>query len=682
MKARRIGRLAWGIAATTLASQVGLLALVLGYPGELPDHVTGNLAAYGGGVVVATAFPVVGAVILARHRRNVIGWMMCATGGTVVVDAIARGYAVYGLYLRPGRLPWSEYAAWVASWNWFPSILVPLFYIPLLFPHGQVPSRRWRPVALGGAIWIAVTTTGLAVQPGSLVDFPDLASPVSVPWGAVLAVPVLLTPVAVGTAFAAVLVRRRRAVGDEREQLRWLLYSAGVALVGWTLSLLPGEWNLLAAVLTLGPLTLLPVAVGIAVVRYRLYDIDVIINRTLVYGGLTCAVLAVYGLVVLAASYAAPTSLKWQWSVLVVAAVAIIAYPVREWLQRGVNRLMYGDRDHPGVAMSRLARRVADTLPPAELLPAVAETIGQALRLPYVAVELARAGDGGHGEVGGARPVAAYGKLRGEPQRVALVHQGERVGTLVLSKRSATEQFTPADLRVLDDVARQVAAAAHAVRLTDDLQRSRERLVLAREEERRRLRRDLHDGLGSALAGLALYAGNARRALPAGLTEVARWVAQLEDGIGAAVVDVRRIVDDLRPPALDELGLLGALRQQAAASPLRVSLDAPAKLAPLPAAVEVAAYRIVVEALVNAARHSRSDHATVRVSVHDGPAPTLRLEVQDAGVGPPATPPAGVGLQSMRERAAELGGVCEVGPGVDGGTLVRAVLPLPTGGTP
>jgi signal transduction histidine kinase len=504
----------------------------------------------------------------------------------------------------------------------------------------------------------------------------------------VLAVPVLLSPVALGTAFAAVLIRRRRAVGDEREQLRWLLYAAGVALVGWTLSFLPGEWNLLTAVLTLGPLTLLPVAVGIAIVRYRLYDIDIIINRTVVYGGLTGAVLGIYGLVVLAASYATPTSLRWQWSVLVVAAVAIIAYPVREWLQRGVNRLMYGDRDNPGVAMSRLARRVADTLAPTALLPAVAETIGQALRLPYVAVELARASDGGHGDEGGhsdeggARPVAAYGTPRGEPHRVALVHQGERVGTLVLNKRSASEQFTPADLRVLDDMARQVAAAAHAARLTDDLQRSRERLVLAREEERRRLRRDLHDGLGSALAGLALHAGNARRALPAGLTEVAACVAQLEEGIGAAVVDIRQIVDDLRPPALDELGLLGALREHAAASPLHVSLDAPAELAPLPAAVEVAAYRIVVEALVNAARHSRSEHATVRVSVHHGPAPTLRLEVRDAGVGPSTTPQAGVGLQSMRERAAELGGVCEVGPGADGGTLVRAVLPLPTGVAP
>jgi two-component system NarL family sensor kinase len=682
MKARRIGLLAWGIAAATLTSQAGLMALLLGYRDKLPDHVTGNLAAYGGSVVVATAFPVVGAVILARHPRHVIGWIMCATGCTIIVDAIARGYAVHGLYLRPVRLPWAEYAAWVASWGWFPSAMVPLFFIPLLFPHGRVPSRRWRPVALGGAVWIAVTTTGFALLPGSLEDFPDLTSPVSVSWAVVLAVPFLLTPVAIGTAFAAVLVRRRRAVGDEREQLRWLLYAGGVVLVGWTLGFLPGEWNLLTAVLMLGPLTLLPVAVGIAIVRYRLYDIDVIINRTVVYGGLTAVVLGVYGLLVLAASYATPTSLRWQWSVLVVAAVAIIAYPVREWLQRGVNRLMYGDRDNPGVAMSRLARRVADTLAPTALLPAIAETIGQALRLPYVAVELACTSDGGHSNEGGAGPVAAYGTPRGEPHRVALVHQGERVGTLVLNKRSATEQFTPADLRVLDDMARQVAVAAHAVRLTDDLQRSRERLVLAREEERRRLRRDLHDGIGSALAGLALHAGNARRALPAGLTEMARWLAQLEEGIGGAVVDIRRIVDDLRPPALDELGLLGALREHATMSPLHVSLDAPAELTPLPAAVEVAAYRIVVEALVNAARHSRSEHATVRVSVHHGPAATLQLEVRDAGVGPSTTPQTGVGLQSMRERAAELGGVCEVGPGADGGTLVRAVLPLPTGGAP
>lgn len=667
MTASRAGWLAWGVAAATLAAQVGLLLPLLLRSGDrLPDEVAGILAINAASIPVLTAFPVVGAVILARHPGHVIGWLMSALGAVTIVDTLARWYAVDGLYLRLGRLPAPEYAAWFASWSWFPKVMPGLVFIPLLFPHGRLPSRRWRPVAIVAGVWIGLASVGLALLPGRLEDFQDIDSPVSVPWGVAPAVPVLLTPVAVAAALAAVLVRRRRAVGDEREQLRWLLYAMGVAVVGWLISFTL-DWGSLPAVLTLGPLTLLPAAIGVAIVKYRLYDIDVIINRTLVYGGLTAVVLGVYGLLVLTVSNALPTSLEWRWSVLVVAAVAIVAYPLREWLQTTVNRLMYGDRDNPGAAMSRLARRVADTLTPAALLPAAMETIGQALRLPYVAVELAGLGDG---------PAAAYGAPRGEPYRLGLVHHGEPVGTLLLGRRPGSEQFTPADLRVLEDVARQLAVAAHAVRLTEDLQRSRERLVLAREEERRRLWRDLHDGLGSTLAGLALHAGNARRALPADPQAATSWVTRLEDGIGTAVGDVRRIVDDLRPPALDELGLVGALRRQAAALPVRVDVDAPPDLPALPAAVEVAAYRIAVEALVNAARHSQAEQVTVRVRLDAG---TVRVEATDRGVGLPAQPRPGVGLQSMRERAAELGGECTVGRRPEGGTIVRAVLPLPGG---
>lgn len=659
--------LAWGIAGATLAAEASLVWPLLEARDRLPDRVADVLAVHAGSIPVTAAFPVVGAVIVARHPRHVIGWLMSGLGAAAIADTLVRWYALGGLYLR-GGLPGPEYAAWAASWSWFPTIMVGLVYVPLLFPHGRLPGPRWRPVAVAAGAWIGLTTAGLALLPGPLEDFRDVDSPVSVPAAVGLAVLVLLTPVAVGAGLAAVLMQRRRAVGDEREQLRWLLYALAVAVVGWAAGVFV-DWGPLAAVLTLGPLTLLPVAIGVAIIKYRLYDIDVIINRTLVYGGLTAAVLAAYGLVVVALSVALPGAPEWRWSVLVVAAVAIVAYPLREWLQRAVNRLTYGDRDHPGIAMSRLARRVADTLTPAALLPAAAETIGQALRLPYVAVAL-----DGTRDQSVDRPVAAYGTPRGEPYRIGLVHQGEPVGTLLLGHRGGSEQFTPADLRVLDDVARQLAVAAHAVRLTEDLQRSRERLVLAREEERRRLWRDLHDGLGSALAGLVLHAGNARRALPGDPEAATGWAVRLEDGIGAAMGEVRRIVEDLRPSSLDELGLVGALRRQAESLPVRVTVEAPPELPPLPAAVEVAAYRIAVEALVNAARHSQADRATVQVDLCDG---SLRVQVSDPGIGLPARPRRGVGLQSMRERAAELGGECTAGQGPGGGTMVQAVLPLP-----
>jgi two-component system NarL family sensor kinase len=664
---------AWGLAAATFASQVVVVWIIAWHAAELPDHVVAHLPIAAGSGLLVTMFPVLGAVILRRQPRHPVGWVMTGVAASAILDAAARAYAIDGLYLRPDGLPGTDWAAWFADWNWLPAVMTLLFFAPLLFPDGHLPTPRWRPVARAGAAWIVLMAIGYALAPGELVDFPEVEKAVQVPAALPFAALMLLAPVALAVALAAVVVRRVHAVGDEREQLRWLIAALGVVVVGWTCSIVigtvgAGSWGVAGALLTLGPIALLPVAITVAIVKYRLYDIDLIINRTLVYGGLTVTVLGVYGLLVLAVSALTPASLEWRGSVLVVAAVAIAAYPLREWLQRLVNQRMYGDRDDPARAMSRLNRRLADSSSPDALLPAVAETIGQALRLPYVAVQLAGAPD---------HAAATYGRPRGEPHRFELVHQGEEVGTLLVGRRSPTEAFAPADLRVLDDVARQVAGAAHAVRLATELQRSRERLVLAREEERRRLRRDLHDGVGSALAGLALRAGTVRGASSGLPEDVQRQMADLEDGIRAAVVDIRRIVDDLRPPALDELGLDRALLERAdvlfaGCAEVTVAVDD----ADLPAAVEVAAYRIATEAMTNAARHSGAGRVVLEVTV-DGSRSALRVVVRDDGCGlPPALVP-GVGLRSMRERAQELGGSWGVAPGDGGGTVVHAELPLP-----
>jgi signal transduction histidine kinase len=479
----------------------------------------------------------------------------------------------------------------------------------------------------------------------------------------------LLTPVAIGVALAAVVVRRRRASGVQREQMRWLVYAVVVVAVGWTISIVLGvlgvEWGLVPAVLTLGPLALLPIAITIAIVQYRLYDIDLIINRTLVYGGLTGIVLAAYAALVLVVTAATGSEVAWRGSVLVVVAVALLAYPLREWLQGSVNRLMYGDRDDPARALALLSRRVGDALTPDTLLPAVAEAVRQALRVPHVAITL----------TGQDAPAASSGDQRGEEYPVDLIHQGQHVGRLAVGVRPGGD-FVAADLRLLQDIAPQVAVAAHAVLLTADLQTSRERLVLAREEERRRLRRDLHDGVGSELAGLALVAGNARNALPDDPAQAQRWVVLLEEGIRATVGDIRRIVDDLRPPALDELGLADALQERAdvLVPGARVYADGLADAA-LPAAVEVAAYRIATEALTNAARHAAAHRVTVQLGIQERPY-ALVAAISDDGRGIDASARPGVGLASMRDRAAELGGSCQVSAGPTGGTTVRAVLPI------
>jgi signal transduction histidine kinase len=319
-------------------------------------------------------------------------------------------------------------------------------------------------------------------------------------------------------------------------------------------------------------------------------------------------------------------------------AVAVLFQPWRERLQRGVNRLMYGDRGEPYAVISRLGRQLEGTLAPDAVLPAIVETVAQALRLPYTAIALR------HDAV--FRVAAAVGAPTAAPLRIPLIYQGDTVGELLLGPRPGESAFSKSDRRLLDDLARQAGVAASAVRLTADLRHSRERLVT----------------------------DAARNLLAPDPTASADLLLKLKAEAQAATAEIRRVVYALRPPALDELGLASALQEQAAQysqGGLRVSVHVPERLPPLPAAVEVAAYRIAQEALTNVLRHSRARQCTVCLAIGDG----LRLEIADDGQGVNGGRP-GVGLTSMRERAEELGGACSVAPGEHGGTVVRARLPL------
>jgi signal transduction histidine kinase len=299
----------------------------------------------------------------------------------------------------------------------------------------------------------------------------------------------------------------------------------------------------------------------------------------------------------------------------------------------------------------------------------VVETIAQALKLPYAAI-LLKEGEG-------FRTAASYGSPYGEPETIPLVYQREEIGHLVLSPRAPGESFSDADRALLEDLARQAEVVVHAVRLTADLQRSRERPVATREEERRRLRRDLHDGLGAQLAGLNVQAGTLRRLIPHDPDAADELVVELREELRSAITDIRRLVYDLRPPALDDLGLVEALRQLAERygsrdEPLRVVVEAPEDLPNLPAAVEVAIYRITQEALTNVVRHARAQTCVVQLAVNDD----VTLEIVDDGVGISAERSAGVGLSSMHERASELGGSCIIESTREGGTRVLSRLPL------
>jgi len=415
----------------------------------------------------------------------------------------------------------------------------------------------------------------------------------------------------------------------------------------------------------------IPLTLGLAIFRYRLWDIDVVINRTLVYGTLTVGLVGLYLVVVNELDAVVQAGGHLPISLFATALVAVLFAPLRGRLQSAVNRLMYGERDDPYRVLTRVGERIGAALAPQAALQAIVETAAGALKSPYAAITL-RQGDT-------FIPAASHGAFDGVPVRLPLEYQGEAVGELLIAPRGPRESYSATDRQLLEDLARQIGAAAHAVRLTTDLQRSRERLVTAREEERRRLRRDLHDGLGPQLGALTLEIETIRNRF-AHDRELDAALVDLTERTQDALSDIRRLVYALRPPALDELGLLSAVRQAAAqydqhgAGGLTVTLELPESLPALPAAVEVAAYRIVQEALANVVRHSAARTCHLLLSLDDA-CSLLRLQIVDDGRGLPIHHRAGVGMVSMRERAEELGGRCNVASLPSGRTAVTAELP-------
>ncbi|HEX9036039.1 MAG TPA: GAF domain-containing sensor histidine kinase [Ktedonobacterales bacterium] len=482
---------------------------------------------------------------------------------------------------------------------------------------------------------------------------------------------------------------RRVSTFRERQQTKWVVFGLAVALGGFALLLLIGNLfpavsansslggNPISATAVDGLLLLLPISIAIAVLRSNLWDIDIIINRTLVYGALTASVVGGYILVVGYLGTLFRTGSNLLISLVATGIVAVLFQPLRGWLQRGVNRLLYGQRDEPYAVVAQLSRRLESILAPDAILPAIAETLANSLKLPYVAIALRQ---GEEFTIAATYGVPADGALT-----LPLSYQAEPIGKLVLGPRQRGETLTPADRSLLDDLARQVGPAIHAVRLTADLQRSRERLVTTREEERRRLRRDLHDGLGATLAALHLQAGAIRTLMGQDLPAADAELLELQAGIRSSISDIRRLVYALRPPTLDEFGLAGAIRQYAAQydrpgeldGRLLIEVEAPAQLPGLPAAMEVAAYRVVQEALTNVVRHAQAHTCRIRLSRPDESSGVLLVEINDDGVGLPNEPHAGVGLLSMRERAEEVGGSCVIASAPEHGTHVQVRLPFP-----
>ncbi|MEU0877057.1 sensor histidine kinase [Lentzea sp. NPDC005914] len=623
-----IGRvLASGLGALVVAA-IGAAAVIawrLGWTWQqaLDAFVVTNSA-------MALAFAICGAILAWHRPRNPIGWLFLA-------DSLGHAITALGAPSDdPLVMTISSYA-----WPWSIGLFMPLALV--LFPDGRLPSRRWLPVAVA----IVVTAPLFVVELGADPEGPGyLKLPGYAELGPLWIVSELRTLAALLAGVVALAVRYRRG----EDSVLWLLLAASVAAA----FVVP--WSFVAGtpVFVLLAIPLIPIAVTIAIVRNQLLDIRLVVSRVLAWLLLSAVVLVVYG--VLVAVLDRFVSAQLGRPVVATVVVALLVAPVLPRLQRLVDRALYGDRGDPARVVSKVSEHLAG-----EGLAGVVEAVRVALRVPYVALtafDVTLASDG-------TRPSHVV--------EVPLQYNGAVVGALHVGVRTGSSALGAADRNVLSLVAAPLAVAVHATLLSTQLQASRERLVTAREEERRRLRRDLHDGLGPTLTGVALSADAATNLLATDPDRTRSLITGVSADVRTAIADVRRLVEDLRPPALDELGLLGALRQRAehlVRTPLQLRLDVPDTVPALSAAVEVAAYRIATEALTNVVRHSGASLVVVRLTCGD----ELEVEVTDDGApNGPWSP--GVGMQAMRERAAELGGGLEAGP-IEGGGRVWARLPV------
>ena len=587
--------------------------------------------------------------------------VLACIGLTHGLSMLVGAYADAGLAATP-VWPGAEWALWLTLWLWSPAYVAVPVLLPLLLPDGR-PVWRWSAWLAGAAV--VVTAVWWATTPYHLQDIPVAGhvNPVGVD-AAASSVAVTAVGVLVGSAIvvsvASVVVRWRRARGVERDQLRWLLVGVLATIaVGASAFVLPDWARELPPALAVLPF---PAACLVALVRHRLWDVDLVLSRSLTYGLLSAGVVAAY--VVSVSLLGAVLGSTAGAPVLATTVVALLVLPLHTRLQQVVNRLVHGEVEDPWAALARLGARLEAAAGPAEVadrvLPDLVAQVSRALRVPYAAVVLA---DG---------TTTAHGAPSGQEVSSPLVYGGAEVGRLVVS---GTE-LPRGEARLLEHLARQAAVAVHSVLLARAAQEARAGTAAAREEERRRLRRALHDGLGPALAAVALQAETARDLVAQDPCAAVALLDRLVPRLNEAVRDVRTLVHDLRPPTLDELGLAGSVRELATrfATPTRVvSVDAE-ELEALPAAVDLAAYRIVSECLANAAKHSAA--SSVRLVLRRSPS-SLQVEVCDDGVGLAAGAVPGIGLRSMRERAEELGGSCTVLSGDGGtGTTVVATLPL------
>jgi signal transduction histidine kinase len=688
MKASMARRMAWSIGILSIALMVaGLLFMFVDRHTILP-HVSDSWTFSSVfDVVVSIAVPVIGLVIASRRRENPLGWLLLAAGLVLGVVTFLRAYALYALVANPGSLPAGRAFAWLSNWMWtIPVSLLPFLF--LLFPTGRLPAGRWRPVAwFCGAVLVLLTASALVLATTNWSrPFVEVTSPGSSTVASAATVAFLIAafalPVAFLLSFVALLRRFTRARGDERLQLKWFVTAA--ALVALTFIVTFFTNTVAGQVVFDLALVFLYVAIGIAILKYRLYEIDVLINRAVVYGGLAAFITAVY--VLLVAVIGAFIGATEGLALVATAIVAVAFQPVRARAQGIANRLVYGKRATPYEVLSEFSERVAETYSIDDVLPRMARILAEgtgAIRTEVwlrVGSELRPAASWPEGGTS-ASPVAITGDAlpaMASASRVAAAtsvaqvrHQGVLLGALTVVK-PPLEPLTPAEEKLLADLASQAGLVLRNVALLSDLRASRQRLVAIQDEERRRLERNLHDGAQQQLVALSV-----KQRLVGGLVHrdperAVSMIAELQEDTASALDTLRDLARGIYPQVLADRGLPAALEAQIRKTPVPVELR-PDSIGRHAQEIEAAVYFCCLEALQNVSKYANASRAVVRLQ-EDGP--WLTFGVEDDGAGfDSARIKLGTGLQGMSDRLEALGGGLEIRSQPGGGTTIAGRVP-------
>jgi signal transduction histidine kinase len=670
------------IAASLVLMYLNRVSIGSGATGDLSD------------IVPAVAVTALGTLIASRRPTNAIGWIMLALGTILGISVVTDHVALRALGVGVSPHGWPRWPTWVHNWigNLALGALILLF---LLFPDGRPLSRRWRWVA-GVAIAYSIGyAAAIALDPAPVqlsTLLPSVRNPVGVPalagFGGSLAFLGIFVLLVLGG--AAILLRLRRSIGEERQQLKWFAYatcvSVGVLIVGVLLAFTPQTQTLsdaaFGAAFVVGFSIAVPGAAALAILRYGLYEIDVVINKTLVYFSLAAVITAIYVGIVVGIGAVIGSKGNTGLSILATAIVAVAFQPIRDRSRRFANRLVYGKRATPYEVLSEFADRMAATYSVEDVLPRTARILADATGAARADVWL-RVGAELH--VAGSWPSAPSDELipLADPEapdvpgatRVAAVrHQGEVLGALSVQKM-AGDPLTPTEDKLLTDVASQAGLVLRNVRLIEELRASRQRIVTAQDQERRKLERDIHDGAQQQLVALAIKANLARSLVGRDERKEAELLDQLKSEAQDALENLRDLARGIYPPLLADQGLVVALTAQARKSPMPVSVEADG-IGRFSQDVEAAVYFCTLEALQNVAKYAKASGATVQLSRGDG---HLDFEVADDGVGfDQKAQGSGTGTQGMADRLAALGGELLVVSSPGAGTTVTGKVPVAT----